>query len=87
MPKASDTGLQAGGVVFSRQGEVECGRLVGHVHVTDVPGRHEPGTGTIDWPLQLSALRSAGYSGALGLEYRPARDTWSSLQLIRRLHA
>ena len=61
------------------------GDLVGHVHIADVPGRHEPGTGTIDWPMQLSALRAAGYSGPIGLEYRPSRDTSSSLELIRRL--
>jgi hydroxypyruvate isomerase len=63
------------------------GHLVGHVHIADVPGRHEPGTGTIDWPRQLAALRSAGYSGAIGLEYIPTRATESSLELIRRLTA
>ena len=61
------------------------GELVGHVHIADVPGRHEPGSGAVDWPRQLGALRDAGYAGALGLEYMPSRDTLSSLQLIRRL--
>lgn len=68
-----------------RQVLAGAGQLVGHVHVADVPGRHEPGTGTIDWPLHLAALRSAGYAGAIGLEYMPSRDTESSLELIRRL--
>lgn len=63
------------------------GHLVGHVHIADVPGRYEPGTGTIDWPRQLVALRLAGYSGAIGLEYMPTRDTESSLELIWRLTA
>jgi hydroxypyruvate isomerase len=63
------------------------GHLVGHVHIADVPGRHEPGTGTIDWPLQLAALRSAEYSGAIGLEYKPSRDTQSSLEFIRQLNS
>lgn len=62
------------------------GHLVGHVHIADVPGRNEPGTGTIDWPLQLAALRTAGYSGAIGLEYRPRRGTASSLEFIRTLN-
>jgi hydroxypyruvate isomerase len=62
-----------------------AGHLVGHVHIADVPGRHEPGTGTIDWPRQLAALRSAGYSGAIGLEYMPKRDSESSLELIRQV--
>ncbi len=62
------------------------GSLIGHVHIADVPGRHEPGTGTIDWPLQLAALRKAGYSGAIGLEYKPSRDTQSSLGFIQQLN-
>jgi len=62
-----------------------AGDLVGHVHFADAPGRHEPGTGDIDWPRQLAALRTAGYEGALGLEYMPVRDTLSSLAFIRRL--
>ncbi len=61
------------------------GHLVGHVHVADVPGRHEPGTGTIDWSRELRALHAVGYSGALGLEHMPSRDTESSLELIRSL--
>ncbi len=61
------------------------GPLIGHVHVADVPGRHEPGTGRIDWLRQLKALRSAGYSGAIGLEYVPTKDTKSSLGHIRNV--
>ena len=61
------------------------GHLVGHVHIADEPGRHEPGTGHIDWPRQLSVLRSAGYSGSIGLEYVPTTDTESSVRFIRAL--
>ena len=59
------------------------GDKIGHVHLADVPGRHEPGTGTIDWARALGALRAAGYPGLLGLEYIPSRDTESSLAFIR----
>ena len=56
--------------------------LVGHVHVADVPGRHEPGTGNIDWPGTIGWLQQAGYTGWLGLEYQPTGDTLASLSFI-----
>ena len=62
-----------------------AGALVGHVHLADAPGRHEPGSGSVDWRRELAALRAAGYSAALGLEYMPLHDTESSLELIQRL--
>lgn len=61
------------------------GQLVGHVHIADIPGRHEPGTGQIDWPRQLSALRSAGYTGSIGLEYIPVQSTDGSTAFIRHV--
>jgi len=41
------------------------------VHVADVPGRHEPGTGELDYANILEALRKAGYSGYVGFEFEP----------------
>ncbi|MET0179861.1 MAG: TIM barrel protein [Novosphingobium sp.] len=57
--------------------------LVAHVQVADTPGRHEPGTGTIDWPATLATLRRLGYDGALGLEYKPTLPTLDSLAQAR----
>lgn len=64
------------------------GALVGHVHLADVPGRREPGSGTIDWPPILAALYCNGYAGAVGLEYRAtggrtAASLQAALQTIR----
>lgn len=58
--------------------------LVHHVQVADMPGRNEPGTGTIDWPATLATLRQLGYEGPLGLEYRPTRPIAESLDRTRR---
>jgi hydroxypyruvate isomerase len=58
--------------------------LVEHVQVADSPGRNEPGTGTIDWPAAIATLRELGYTGALGLEYRPTLDAAASLAASRQ---
>lgn len=44
---------------------------IGHVQFADHPGRHEPGTGTLDWSAILHELDSAGYKDWIGLEYKP----------------
>lgn len=53
--------------------------LVEHVQIADVPGRHEPGTGTQPISAFLQDLDQAGYAGAVGLEYRPSRETAAAL--------
>ena len=63
------------------------GDLVGHVHVADHPGRHEPGTGVIDWPAVLRRLDEAGYAGHVGLEYRPTAGTLDSLLYLTEARA
>ncbi|MCU4742775.1 TIM barrel protein [Natronoglomus mannanivorans] len=47
---------------------------VGHVHVADVPGRHEPGTGELAYERLLPALLEAGYDGYVGCEFTPVGD-------------
>jgi hydroxypyruvate isomerase len=59
--------------------------LIGYVQVADTDGRHEPGTGGIDWTAWLTALRAAGYQGDIGLEYRPSGSTLDSLQRTREV--
>jgi hydroxypyruvate isomerase len=57
--------------------------LIAHVQIADVPGRHEPGTGTQPIEAFLRELDRLGYSGFVGLEYRPLVDTASSLDWMR----
>ena len=56
--------------------------LIGHIQIADLPGRHEPGTGTVNWTALLQTLVDAGYCGSFGLEYLPASETTASLQHI-----
>jgi hydroxypyruvate isomerase len=58
--------------------------LVEHVQIADVPGRHEPGTGQQPILEFLSDLDAVGYSGAVGLEYRPSVPTESAIAWLPR---
>ena len=60
-------------------------KLIGHLHVADVPGRHEPGTGEVNFLNVLMAAKRAGYDGYVGLEYMPTGDALASLELISRI--
>ncbi len=53
--------------------------LIAHVQIADVPGRHQPGTGKQPIPAFLSDLDELGYTGSVGLEYRPQGTTDESL--------
>lgn len=57
---------------------------IGHVQFADCPGRHEPGSATVDFAAALTALRQAGYDGWLAAEYRPSTSTAQSLGWLRQ---
>src|SRR5271154_851657 len=59
--------------------------VIGLVHVADVPGRHEPGTGEINYPNIFSKLRALNYRGNIAMEFIPTGDTVSALSAARVL--
>jgi hydroxypyruvate isomerase len=44
---------------------------IGYIHVADSPGRHQPGTGDIDWPAVAKLLHELEYEGFVGMEFVP----------------
>lgn len=54
-----------------------------HVQIADNPGRHEPGTGELNFPFILAALDEMGYAGWVSLEYVPSDSTEASLGWAR----
>ena len=52
---------------------------IAHIQIADAPGRHEPGTGEIDYPPLFAHLDAIGYNGWVGCEYRPRRGTIEGL--------
>jgi len=56
---------------------------VGLMHVADVPGRHEPGTGEINYANIYRKLAQLNYRGYVAMEFEPAGDPVSSLRTAR----
>lgn len=54
----------------------------GHVHVADAPGRHEPGTGEINYKNVFTCLEDCGYKGLVGYELFPKTNTQEAVKAI-----
>jgi len=52
---------------------------IGHIQFADNPGRHEPGTGEINFSNVFAAIDAMGYDGWVSAEYRPTGATGDSL--------
>jgi len=53
---------------------------IGHMQLADVPDRHEPGSGEINFPFLLAHIDRLGYAGWIGCEYNPRGDTVEGLK-------
>jgi hydroxypyruvate isomerase len=56
-----------------------------HIHVADVPGRQEPGTGEIHFGNVFRAIAATGYQGYIGMEYVPKADPMATLATTKQL--
>lgn len=54
-------------------------KLIPHMQLADNPGRHEPGSGEINFPWLLGHIDRIGYGGWIGCEYKPATTTEAGL--------
>jgi len=57
---------------------------IGHMQIADVPDRHEPGTGEIDFPPLFDLIDRLGYRGWIGAEYVPAGKTEDGLAWVKK---
>jgi hydroxypyruvate isomerase len=53
---------------------------IGHLQIADVPDRHEPGTGELNFAFLLARIDALGYAGWIGCEYNPQGDTLEGLR-------
>ncbi len=54
-----------------------------HMQLADNPGRHEPGTGEINYGFLFDHIDRVGYDGWIGCEYKPAKGTVDGLGWIK----
>ena len=57
--------------------------LIGHFHVADAPGRHEPGTGKVDYVKILKEISQMPYKGHIGLEYRATKNDGETFEFLK----
>ena len=56
---------------------------IGHIQIADNPGRHEPGTGEINYSFLFDWLDDIGYTNWVGVEYHPLATTIEGLGWLR----
>jgi len=56
---------------------------IAHMQLADTPGRHEPGTGEINYPFLFRHIDKIGYTGWIGCEYKPAGKTSEGLGWLK----
>jgi hydroxypyruvate isomerase len=69
--------IMTGNILASLKEYIE---YIGHIHVSGVPGQHEPAEGELNLPLILKKLAGMGYEGYFGLEYYPLKEVVPSLK-------
>lgn len=69
-----------GNLIEKLEGNID---LIGLVHIADVPGRHEPGTGEIDYRNIYRKLSQLGYSKFVAMEFYPTGDPVTLLKNAR----
>ena len=57
---------------------------IGHIQLADNPGRHEPGSGEINYDFLLGFIDKLGYEGWIGAEYIPVNGTEQGLGWLKQ---
>jgi len=74
--------IAGGNLIANLEKSIASLRLV---HVADVPGRHEPGTGEINYQNIFRKLSELNYTGMVAMEFHPSGDPVAQLRAAREL--
>ena len=58
---------------------------IGHFHVADCPGRHEPGTGNVNYQHIIGEICKLDYSGYIGLEYMATKQDQDTFDFLKEI--
>ncbi len=58
---------------------------LGLVHIADVPGRHQPGTGEVNYQNIFRKLAELNYTGMVAMEFHPDGDPVAQLRAAREM--
>ena len=70
---------------FSVSEMIEALPYIGHIHIADVPGRNEPGTGTINYKEVFKALKENEYTGYIGAEFISKTDESTAFEVLKNI--
>lgn len=59
--------------------------FIGHYHLADVPGRHEPGTGELNYRNVFAAIDETGYDDYVGMEFSPTGHPDDAVETVLEL--
>jgi hydroxypyruvate isomerase len=74
--------LMAGNIIHTLEENMD---QLGYIHLADVPGSHEPGTGELNCGNILKAVDSMGYAGFVGFELLPSETDEKAFEAIKRI--
>lgn len=72
--------LMAGNLINTVRDNID---LIGHIHIADVPGRHQPGSGEINYPNILKVVSELDYKNFVGFEFRSTVEPEKTAEIIR----
>jgi hydroxypyruvate isomerase len=58
--------------------------VIGLIHIADVPGRHEPGAGEINYANIYRKLAQLNYRHNVAMEFQPTGDPVATLRAAKR---
>ena len=75
--------VMEGNIIPNILNNLDC---IAHLHGAGHPGRNELQLGENDYRVILAAVDKAGYTGAMGLEYKPLLEPMESLKKAKEIY-